>query len=154
MTRSQFPLGEKWAKWWLQAHDDLHKIKRKPLAAERKNTKDPELLSAYFRRFKTAYDELGVTPLELWNLDETGFRVGVGRHSTVTSRGTTQHIGRSFGQAMTVGKRRGTYLATSGQLRSGTVDYFHLRIYNLTPFPVDDEDQSLWIMNMKEMVLD
>lgn len=63
----------------------LLKRKQVPLAVERKNAHDPELLMQHFRRFKAVCKEYGIVRCDLYNMDETGFRTGMGAaHWVVT----------------------------------------------------------------------
>ena len=41
-------IGSHWTKRWLNRQPDLFKVRRKPLAVERKNAHDLELLMAHF----------------------------------------------------------------------------------------------------------
>ena len=45
-------VGPQWAKRWLNRQKDLFKVKRKPLAAARKNAHDPEFLMEDFMMYK------------------------------------------------------------------------------------------------------
>ena len=78
-------VGTQWAKRWLNRQDDLFKVKRKPLAAARKNAHDPELLMEYFITYKSVVNEFGILPGDQWNFDETGYRMGIAREDWVIS---------------------------------------------------------------------
>ncbi len=72
-------LGPKWAKRWLDRQSDLHKAKRKPLAAARKNAHDEELLKGHFDAYDEVVKQYGMTEENTWNFDETGYRMGIAR---------------------------------------------------------------------------
>ena len=58
-----FALGPQWAKRWLERQEDLFKLKRKPIAAARKNAYDLELLMAYGYLTRW-FDEFGILPAD------------------------------------------------------------------------------------------
>ena len=72
-------LDAQWAKRWLDRQPDLFKAKRKPLAAERKNAHDSEVLQTHFDEFKEVVVKYGITEDDTWNFDETGYRMGIAR---------------------------------------------------------------------------
>ena len=76
-------VGEKWTSRWLKRNPQLTKMKRKPLAVARKNAEDPETLKAHFERFRTLQTQYGIQAKDLWNFDETGFRIGCARNDFV-----------------------------------------------------------------------
>ena len=51
-----------WAKRWLDRQSDLFKVKRKLLAAAKKNAHNPDLLIDYFRKYKEIIDRYGIQP--------------------------------------------------------------------------------------------
>jgi hypothetical protein len=55
------PLSDNWAKRWLDRQPDLFKAKRKPIAADRKNAHDPEVLQAHFDGFKEVVIKYSIT---------------------------------------------------------------------------------------------
>ena len=67
------PLGSHWIKRWLKRQSDLYKIKRKPLAAERKNAHDLELLIGHFEKYQEVVNKYGINPKDRWNFGELGF---------------------------------------------------------------------------------
>ncbi len=67
------PLGPKWAKRWLNRQSDLHKAKRKPLAAVRKNAHNLELLKGHFDAYDEVVKRYGMTKENTWNFDGTGY---------------------------------------------------------------------------------
>lgn len=79
-----------WPKRFWERYPELHKMKQKPLALERKVAQEPEHIMNWFSRFQQLRDELGVQNEDIWNMDETGFRIGVGRSqwiiTTIESR--------------------------------------------------------------------
>ena len=81
-----FPkIGPHWAKRWMDRQPDLFKVKRKPLAAERKNAHNLDLIAAHFERFRKLVQEHGIHPEDMWNCDEKGYRIGMARSNWVIS---------------------------------------------------------------------
>lgn len=79
------PLDSQWAKRWLKRQPGLFKVRRKPLAAGRKNAHDLELLGAHLNRYEEICNKYGIQPSDRWNFDETGFRVGMGRNDWIVT---------------------------------------------------------------------
>ena len=53
---------------------------------DRKNTHDPADIRAHFEKFKAAREIFGIQTEDMYNYDETGFRVGIGRAHEVITR--------------------------------------------------------------------
>ncbi len=85
-------VGPQWAKRWLDRQPDLWKVKRKPLAAERRNAHDLDLLAEHFARFRDIVKEYGIQPHDIWNFDETGYRIGMARSDWVIAVDPTRTI--------------------------------------------------------------
>ena len=94
ILRNHYPdapsVGRSWASRWLLRHPDYHVRIQKPLTALRKNTHDIEGLERWFRKLKAVRDEYGIVDQDIHNMDETGFRIGVGRKHKVITRMTTK----------------------------------------------------------------
>ncbi|CAD6923067.1 unnamed protein product, partial [Tilletia laevis] len=41
-------------------------------------TQDRTTLSRFFKKLKTTIETQGIQPCDIWNVDEVGFRVGIG----------------------------------------------------------------------------
>ena len=80
------PLGDN---WWTRFHkrhrSKLFMRRRRPLAAARKDAFDVEDLQDFYRKLKKAIDSHGIQQADMWNMDETGFRIGVGKSKMVIS---------------------------------------------------------------------
>ena len=68
-----------WSLRFLQRHPEYYIRKQKPLASERAHAHDTSEFQAHFMRFKDAKDKKGILDKDVWNFDETGFRIGVGK---------------------------------------------------------------------------
>jgi len=84
------PLSSMWASRWLSRHPDYQKKFRKPLSTLRKNTHDIEGLEKWFRKLRTLREEYGIVDEDIHNMDETGFRISVGRRHKVITKMTTK----------------------------------------------------------------
>ncbi len=76
---SSMSLGLKWVKRWLDRQSDLHKAKRKPLTAARKNAHNEKLLKGHFDAYDEVVKRYGMTKKNTWNFDETGYRMSIAR---------------------------------------------------------------------------
>jgi hypothetical protein len=76
----------------MKSHPDFHIIAGKPLAIERKNSHHPESLRAWYERYKDVLAEYAIHPADISNVDETGFRIGVGRAHKVIAENTSTKI--------------------------------------------------------------
>ena len=77
-TQSFKSATSRWAKRWLQRNrNDLHTRKAKPRSAARREADDPRILRYWFLKTLRAMRQSKISPQNLWNADETGFRVGV-----------------------------------------------------------------------------
>jgi Tc5 transposase DNA-binding domain len=72
-------VGQHWAQRFLNRHPELHKAKQKPLELQWKLAHDPEVLKNWFGRFQALSEKYGVYNEDIWNFDETGFQIGVGK---------------------------------------------------------------------------
>ena len=78
-------VGKCWTGRFLKRNPQFFMQKGKPLAAERKNAHNVTDIQTYFSSFQPTVALLGITPDDIWNMDETGFRVGCGvTHLVVT----------------------------------------------------------------------
>jgi DDE superfamily endonuclease/Tc5 transposase DNA-binding domain len=83
-------VGEHWSHRFNLRHPELHKMKQKPIELARKAAHDPVLISDWFRRFQALREEFGVVDDDIWNFDETGFRIGVGRSQWIVTTCTSK----------------------------------------------------------------
>ncbi len=66
-----------WTRRFLDRYPELHKAKQKPLELERKLAQDPELIRNWFERFQAFREIYNVFDEDIWNFDETDFRIEV-----------------------------------------------------------------------------
>ncbi|KAJ5112092.1 hypothetical protein N7532_000137 [Penicillium argentinense] len=80
------PLSEKWLKRFLQRHPKYNIRRRKSLDIERLHAHDKSLIQEWFQRFQNAFDLYGVQPEDLYDFDETGFQIGIGKDQWIITR--------------------------------------------------------------------
>ena len=74
-------VGAHWTARFLQRHTQYVVRKQKPLATGRKNAHKPETFQTRFEDYRIAKAEKWIHNEDIYNFDETGFRVGVGQGS-------------------------------------------------------------------------
>ena len=70
-------LSEKWSQRFLKRHR-LRKIKQKPIELARKEAHTPSIIREWFDVFTSIMKQYNTQPANLWDSDESGFRIGVG----------------------------------------------------------------------------
>jgi DDE superfamily endonuclease/Tc5 transposase DNA-binding domain len=88
-------VGERWSHHFFKRHSILNMMKQKPIKLTRKAAHDPVLIADWFNRFKALQDEFGVVREDIWNFDETGFRIGVGRNQWIVTTCTSKRSYRT-----------------------------------------------------------
>jgi phage gp46-like protein len=68
------PSASWFQKWWKT--QPLHKIKTKPIARVRITAQDKDEVSQWFVKYKEVVKKHEVSRKDIWNFDETGFRIG------------------------------------------------------------------------------
>ena len=76
-------VGHQWFNRFLERNPQYNKRKQKPLATDRKNSHSLTDMRDYFHKLKAAIENKGITDVDVWNVDETGFRIGCGRAQMV-----------------------------------------------------------------------
>jgi hypothetical protein len=73
---NQSPPSQSWFRKWWKGQPLLHKIKTKPIAQKRVTAQDLEEVNDWFNRYKTALKKYDIHKHNLYNFDESGFRIG------------------------------------------------------------------------------
>lgn len=73
----------RWAKNWLKRHPELHIRRQRSLNLDRAVAHDTEAILKWFEGFIDIIKMHGITPTDIWNFDETGFRIGIGKDQWV-----------------------------------------------------------------------
>lgn len=85
-------VGHQWLSQFLKRNPTFFVRKQKPLAAERKNSHSISDMTDYFHKLETVMTEKGITEVDVWNMDETGFRIGCGRAQLVVTLDATKPL--------------------------------------------------------------
>ena len=86
------PVGEHWATRWIARHPEFFKRRQKPLAVARKEAFNIRTIRKHFRDFYDVKQELGIHDDDIYNMDETGFRVGCGKSHEVLTRSARRNL--------------------------------------------------------------
>ena len=71
-------IGQHFITSWLAANPDCKRIKQKPKEINWVAANSRKVYKDHFKEFKTVVHEYGITQGDVYNMDETGFRIGVG----------------------------------------------------------------------------
>lgn len=85
-------VGSHWTRRFLDRHPEFLKRKQKPLAVQRKNAHSVKDMEDYFEAFRKLVEWLGLAPEDMWNMDETGFRIGCGKAQWVITSNATKAL--------------------------------------------------------------
>lgn len=72
-------VGLYWTHQFLDCHLEYFKCKQKPLAVEWKNAHNFKDMEEYFETFRKLVEWFGLAPENMWNMDETGFKISCGK---------------------------------------------------------------------------
>jgi hypothetical protein len=84
-------VGAQWTKRFLERHPEYFIRKQSTMDIDRKNAHDPERFRKWFAEFKKICDQHGIQPRDIYNFDETGFRIGIGKDQWVILSLTISH---------------------------------------------------------------
>jgi hypothetical protein len=91
-TTSPPTVSEHWACRFLDHHPEYHKRKQVSLEVARKNVQQPQVIRDWFQEYQTAVEKYGIQPHDTYNIDETVFRVGVGRGQWIITREISRRV--------------------------------------------------------------
>ena len=72
------PLGEHWLRRFMERRSELFRKKQRRQELDRVMQHDKVMILGWFERLKKVRIENGVDPGDIWNMDEVGYRIGVG----------------------------------------------------------------------------
>jgi hypothetical protein len=72
-------VGEHWAARWLKDNQDFDVIIQKTLEIERKKAADKVIIAEFYRKIEQVTKQFNIQAIDIWNMDETGLRIGIGR---------------------------------------------------------------------------
>jgi hypothetical protein len=81
------PASQSWIRLFMKRFPNLYVKKTEPLEVQRKNAHDPQAIRKWFREYEGAIKKFNLQRFDIWNFDETGFRIGwLGKTKVVISR--------------------------------------------------------------------
>lgn len=69
------PPSQSWFRKWWKAQPHIRKIITKPIAQKRVTAQDLDEVNDWFKRYKTALKRYDIHKQNLYNFDESGFRI-------------------------------------------------------------------------------
>ena len=72
------PLSKNWLPRYLKRHPHMRRTKQKTKEIDRSACEELAIYEKHFQDFKKEVEEKGILPGDIYNMDETGFRIGVG----------------------------------------------------------------------------
>jgi DDE superfamily endonuclease len=81
-TDSSLPLPSvtiRWARAWIKRQDDIFIRRQRHLDLNRQLAHDIDGIQKWFDGFIKIILDYGINPADIWNFDETGFRIGIGK---------------------------------------------------------------------------
>ena len=76
-------LGEHWVNRFIQHHPELKSKYTRKYDYQRAKCEDPQLIKDWFKRVKETIEKYGIVPEDIYNMDETGFQMGITSTSKV-----------------------------------------------------------------------
>lgn len=70
-------IGEKWVNRFIKRHKELCSKYTRKYDYQRAKCEDPELIKSWFTRVRDTIQKYGVLEQDIYNMDETGFQMGV-----------------------------------------------------------------------------
>jgi hypothetical protein len=92
------PLGESWPVHFLKRYPRFDIHVQESLDIGHYQAMRPQIFHCYFQKLRTARKEFNIHPVDRYNMDETGFRIGIGGKQKVITRNARR---RAFAQSST-----------------------------------------------------
>jgi hypothetical protein len=83
-------VGVLWVNRFIKRHK-YHCVPQKVLDMERQQAENLEAIHEWYLNLQAVVEEYGIQPGDIWNMDETGFCIGVGRDQLVVTRRKRAH---------------------------------------------------------------
>ena len=79
-------VGNHWVARFLKRRPEYRIKRQKILDLERKQAEGYKTLQEWFEKYKTECEKHEVLPEDIWNMNETGFRIRIGRDQLVITK--------------------------------------------------------------------
>ncbi|KAI9039381.1 DNA-binding domain-containing protein [Aspergillus affinis] len=83
-------VGDKWLSRWLIRHPQYNMKKARAIEVERRRTHNRDDLEDWYRRLQSVIAVHGILDNDIWNFDETGFQIGIGKDQWIITRDHTK----------------------------------------------------------------
>ena len=83
-------VNRQWVTRFLKRHGYTKK-RQKKLHSDRQASEDLDRVRQYFDQLQQVVQDHGITPEGIWNMDETGFRIGVGKDQLIVTKRSRAH---------------------------------------------------------------
>src|SRR5205814_1617765 len=83
------PVSNRWKSRFMRKHRDKLRLQRDTVKElDRAAAEDPVELRKWYQEYNNIIRRLAIQPVDIWNYDETGFRIGIGKAEKVVVRAT------------------------------------------------------------------
>lgn len=76
-------VGENWVRRWLARHPEYSIVRQYAIDSDRKAAQTPDEIQRWMDHYEAICKKYSIAIEDRWNGDETGFRVGIGKHQYV-----------------------------------------------------------------------
>ncbi|KKA16366.1 hypothetical protein T310_10044, partial [Rasamsonia emersonii CBS 393.64] len=90
LSSSEASVGEKWVNQFIKRHKELCSKYSQKYDYQQAKCEDPELIKGWFKRFHDTIQKYGIVEQDIYNMDETGFQMGVISTAKVICRSETR----------------------------------------------------------------
>jgi len=85
-NQTPIKVGRTWTARFLERHPEFYIRKQKTLDFKRKMAHNPSDLCQWFEQYKSTCDKNGIQSTDIYNFDETGFRIGIGKDQWIITQ--------------------------------------------------------------------
>ncbi|KAJ3479083.1 hypothetical protein NLG97_g8409 [Lecanicillium saksenae] len=78
-------VGKLWTTRFLKRNEYI-KQRQRVIESQRKAAEDPNVINKYFQQLREVIDDEGIQPADIWNMDESGFRIGAGKDQLIITK--------------------------------------------------------------------
>jgi hypothetical protein len=76
----------RWLKRWLDRNPEYRRRKIRAIELDRQQAHEPKVIQEWYDRLECVIQEKGIAVEDIWNFDETGFRIGIGKDQWIITR--------------------------------------------------------------------
>jgi hypothetical protein len=84
-------VGKVWTTRFIQRHGYTKRLQKK-LDSNRQASEDITRVTTYFQQLQEVIQTNGIPPDDIWNMDETGFRIGIGKDALIITKRKRAHL--------------------------------------------------------------